>query len=408
MTVYQTPGVYQEEWRDVARAELRTGVPGFLVLARKIGGQAERAPLPSEQQPDPPGDAPTRYSRWHQFQEALERDSRLKHGLTKHAVKGFFGNGGRICYVHAVECAGAFPSSDEIAAGLEAFLAVEDVDLICVPDLMAPILDHQQSLDSTTVFAAQNVVLRFCDEHSRHFAILDSLPDAEASVVQVQRGALQGENGALYYPWIKVPDGPEATGGFIPPCGQVAGIFTRSDERVGVHKAPANEALADVVDLKVAIDNKTQGGLNENHVNCIRALPGRGIRVWGARTLSTNQSWTYINVRRVFITAARWIDRNMAGYVFEPHTPDLWARITRDLTAYFTDLWRRGALVGTSAEDAFFVKCDAETNHDQDRDQGRVVAEIGLAPNEPGEFIVVRIVQLTSGINMAAPGRLGL
>jgi hypothetical protein len=162
-----------------------------------------------------------------------------------------------------------------------------------------------------------------------------------------------------------------------------------------------------VVDLERAIDNKIQDQLNPIGVNCLRAFPGRGIRVWGARTLSTNEAWTYVNVRRIFLTAARWIDQNMTGYVFEPHTSDLWARITRDLTAYFTDLWRSGALVGSTPDEAFFVKCNAETNPDEDRDQGRVVAEIGLAPTTPHEFIVVRIIQLTSGINMEAPGRLG-
>ncbi len=126
--------------------------------------------------------------------------------------------------------------------------------------------------------------------------------------------------------------------------------------------------------------------------------------MWGARTLSTNPDWTYVSVRRVFITVARWIDQHMAGYAFEPHTPDLWARIARDLKFHFADLLRQGDLKGTE-EKAFFVKCDAETNPDELRDRGDIVAEIGLAPTIPGEFIVVRIVQHAGSVRIVGPGQ---
>lgn len=384
---------------EVGRAESTSGVIEWQ------GNALGR--VPSLRQTDHRAATPNRFSRWSQFEETLARDPRLADGFTRYAVKGFFANGGRLCYVQLIDYERDFPSSAEITAGLEAFLTIEDVDLICVPDLMSPVFKKNQIFDAGTVIAVQNEVLRFCDDHGRYFAILDSLPGADTAGVKEQRGSLQSDNGALYYPWIKMSYGPEAAPGFVPPCGQVAAIYTRSDERVGIHKAPANEALVDVVDLERTIDNKIQDQLNPNGVNCLRAFPGRGIRVWGARTLSTSESWTYVNVRRIFLTAARWIDRNMAGYVFEPHTPELWARITRDLTTYFTDLWTNGALVGNTPDEAFFVKCNAENNPDEDRDLGRIVAEIGLAPAIPGEFIVVRIIQLASGINMVAPGQLG-
>jgi phage tail sheath protein FI len=146
------------------------------------------------------------------------------------------------------------------------------------------------------------------------------------------------------------------------------------------------------LDLEFAVGGAIQAALNPAGVNCLRSLPGRGLRVWGARTLSTDASWLYINVRRLVLTLARWIDRNMTWAAFEPNTARLWNRIQRELNAYLGRLWQDGALKGESAADAFFVKCDSETNPAGEREQGRVVTEIGLAPAVPAEFVVVRIV----------------
>jgi phage tail sheath protein FI len=158
-----------------------------------------------------------------------------------------------------------------------------------------------------------------------------------------------------------------------------------------VFKAPANEEIRDAVNLEVLIDNSVQGELNTQGINCLRAFPGRGIRVWGARTLSRDSNWRYINVRRLFITIKRWIDLNMVWAAFEPNTPQLWVRIQRELSAYLTQLWRAGALKGETPEQAFYVKCDAETNPPEIREVGKVVTEIGFAPSSPAEFIFVRI-----------------
>jgi phage tail sheath protein FI len=143
--------------------------------------------------------------------------------------------------------------------------------------------------------------------------------------------------------------------------------------------------------------------LNEVGINCLRAFPRRGIRVWGARTLRRGSTWRYINVRRVMMTAARWINRNMADVACEPHTPRLWDSITRDLTAYFGDLARRGALVGPPNAEAFYVKCDAETNPPEEREVGRVVTEIGLRPAAPSEFIIIRIIHGPAGVEIVEP-----
>jgi phage tail sheath protein FI len=178
----------------------------------------------------------------------------------------------------------------------------------------------------------------------------------------------------------------------LPPCGHVAGIVARTDARVGVFKAPANEEVLGILDLDRPIDDAVQDALNPEGVNCLRSFPGRAIRVWGARTLSRQPEWLYVNVRRLALTLRRWIDLNMAWATFEPNTPRLWVRIQRELTAYLTTLWRDGGLLGDVPEQAFYVKCDGETNPSELREQGSVVTEIGLAPSSPAEFVVVRIV----------------
>ena len=170
------------------------------------------------------------------------------------------------------------------------------------------------------------------------------------------------DNGALYYPWLRVERREDSSQGFIPPSGHVAGVYARTDGRIGVHKAPANEVLEGVQALNVRLNQEALGQLNLSHVNCIRAFPGRGIRVWGARTISNQPAWVYVSVRRLFLTTARWIERTMAADAFEPNDAQLWARIGRQLNGYFTDLYERGALKGQTASEAFYVKCDAETN----------------------------------------------
>jgi phage tail sheath protein FI len=245
----------------------------------------------------------------------------------------------------------------------------------------------------------QQHILTHCAEEGNRLAILDALPEATTAGVLEQRdrltiGQAEPVNGALYHPWLRIVSGvvQRPVDRLVPPCGHVAGIFARSDARVGVFKAPANEEVLGVVDLETNIDNSIQDQLNPEGVNCLRAFPGRGIRVWGARTLSRDPNWRYVNVRRLFLTLRRWIDLNMAWATFEPNELPLWVRIQRELTTYLTTLLRAGALQGASPAQAFYVKCDAETNPPDLREAGQVVTEIGLAPLAPAEFIVVRII----------------
>jgi phage tail sheath protein FI len=180
-------------------------------------------------------------------------------------------------------------------------------------------------------------------------------------------------------------------------------VIARTDRAIGVHKAPANEELTDVLALATNLTDEDQGPLNEQGINCIRAFARHGIRVWGARTVSDRNAWQYINVRRVITTAVRWIERNMADVVFESHTEELWARIERDLTVYFTKLLEQGALAGRSSQGAFYIKCNAETNPPEEREVGRLVTEIGLTPVVPTEFIIIRIIHGPTGARIVEP-----
>ena len=192
----------------------------------------------------------------------------------------------------------------------------------------------------------------------------------------------------------------------MPPCGHIAGVYSRTDSRVGVHKAPANEVLEEILKLEIYYSDDEQATLNDAGINCLRSFAGRGIRVWGARTLSGQPQWSYVNVRRLFLTLARWLKRNMNDLVYETNNQRLWERVRERLLDYCRNLFDQGALLGNSPAQAFFVKCDAETNTAETQEAGQVVAEVGLAPAVPAEFVVVRITQsagtiVVTGLNVA-------
>jgi uncharacterized protein len=405
MPTYRSPGVYREEYFVEPAPALRTAVPAFLGYAtrREPGGPA----------------SPPVLARWPEFLELFEPPAG---GFLAQAVHGFFQNGGELCYVVALASDPGNPGPgplEELEAGLRALESLTDIDLVCAPDVMREVVavlrDAAEGHDpeGTAVRLArarevalrmQAAVLRHCDRLGNRFTILDSIPGAAAAELPaLQRAALQGRNGALYFPWLRVAD--EGGGELVPPCGHVAGVYARTDGGVGVHKAPANERLEGVLDLEVLLTDARQAPLNEAGINCLRSFPGRGIRVWGARTLSGEPAWLYVNVRRLFLTAGRWIERNLQGATFEPNDFRLRSRITRDLGSYFSELYRRGALQGRTAQEAFYVRCDAALNPPEVREAGVVVAEIGLAPALPNEFVVVRITRSASGISLTGPAR---
>ncbi len=172
-------------------------------------------------------------------------------------------------------------------------------------------------------------------------------------------------------------------------------MWARSDAERGVHKAPANEVIRGAVDLDIRLSKGEQDLLNPIGVNCVRAFPGRGIRIWGARTLSSDPAWRYLNVRRLFNYLEESILLGTQWVVFEPNDDRLWSSIRRNVTAFLTEEWRRGALFGRTADEAFYVKCDRENNPQESIDQGRVVCEIGVSPVKPAEFVVFRLAQFS-------------
>lgn len=279
--------------------------------------------------------------------------------------------------------------------GIGALAAVANVNLVLAPDVM---LAHQKGwITDDQLQSIQQAMLTHCQLMGYRFAILDAPHNKKtADAILEWRMNIAGYDsmhGALYYPWIKISDPVTNRSKFIPPSGYIAGIYARSDDQRGVHKAPANEVVMGAIDVETNVTKGEQDLLNPVGINCIRKFPGRGIRVWGARTLSSDPSWRYINVRRLFNYVEESIENNTQWIVFEPNDPILWAKVRRDITAFLRTVWLSGALFGLTPEQAFYVKCDDETNLRELRDLGQMVCEIGMAPVKPAEFVIFRFSQ---------------
>ncbi|MBE0480415.1 MAG: phage tail sheath family protein [Dehalococcoidia bacterium] len=284
-------------------------------------------------------------------------------------------------------------------SGVNGLELADDVTMVICPDLMA--LYQAGKISKEGVKIIQTAMLDHCTNMKDRFAILDCLPGMSPQEVKdwvVNEAGYDSKYGAIYYPWIKVanPLG-NGEGIFVPPSGHMAGVYARTDTTRGVHKAPANEIVQGAIGLEMQITKSEQDSLNPSGINCIRAFPGRGIRVWGARTLSSDGSWRYINVRRLFNFIEKSIAVGTQWVVFEPNDMNLWSRIRRDIKAFLKRVWLDGALFGATPEEAFYVKCDSELNSIEIRDAGQVIIEIGLAPVKPAEFVIFRISQWAGG-----------
>jgi uncharacterized protein len=370
------PGVYREKgFQRPRRVEFDTGVPAFLGL------------IPSAKaRPN----SPNMLTNWSQFEDYVGANAPPDCYLA-YAVRGFFENGGWRCYVVVLKD----ETAQSLEEGLAAIAELNTIDLVCAPDLVR---------QRQTTFGLQQLVVQHCGRMGDRFAVLDTRLGDGTDEVWSQWSEIDGYNGAIYYPWVKVQS-LRSGAVFVPPCGHIAGVYARTDHTRGVHKAPANEVLEGVLDLERHLTNIQHGELNQKRINCLRAFPGRGIRVWGARTLSGQDLWTYVSVRRLFLTAIRWIEWHMEDTVFEPNDSKLWAAIERELNSYFYGQFRRGALKGNTPEEAFYVKCNEETNPEDVRERNEVVAEIGLAPNNPYEFVVVRLIQGAGGVRISGASR---
>jgi len=379
---FDKPGVYLKEgFGPPHRDPFDTGVPVFIGRCRR---PADNAVGKVHQL--------TFWSQFPQYIGATYEDCVLGY-----AVRGFFQNGGTRCYVIVVPDI----NPRTVMVALDWAAKFHSIDLVCVPDL---------GERRAAAIEMQQMIVAHCDEAGDRFAILDSWRNDEPAKVSRVWSDIDGNNGALYYPWIHVRNFEEhrsaETRILVPPCGHVAGVYARTDDARGVHKAPANETLEGVLSLERLVKYVGHEIPSiPSRINCIRSFPGRGIRVWGARTLSANDAWTYVNVRRVFLTAVRWLEWNMKWIVFEPNNARLWAEIESQLHQYFLKLYRQGALQGRTPEEAYYVRCSAQTNPRDVIESGHVVAEVGLAASVPFEFVVVRLIYGSSGVSISGPTR---
>ena len=385
-----TPGVYREDIFPQERPELLTGIPVFLGFTVNQTTKEEELEKFKINQPQ----ELTLFTQFSQLFGSSKVDSYLYN-----AVLGFFENGGQICYVLPLNPNLGLESA--LAQGLEVIESLETIDLVCFPDLMRGKPDLEQ------VIKMQKAILNHCQNMGDRFAILDSLNASTLEEIQQQQQQLNSDYGALYCPWIKVVNATlvQTTSdfGYIPPCGHVAGLYAHQDQTSGVHQAPANKVLEGVLNIGMNISQSEQATLNPKksslpYVNCIRAFPGRGIRIWGAYTLSSQPKLRYITVKRLIITIGRWVERNLTDASFEANNIKLWIRIEREVSAYLQSLFVQGALKGNSPEEAFYVKCDDETNPTSVQNEGKVVTEIGISPTVPSEFIVVRLIHGSTGV----------
>lgn len=300
-----------------------------------------------------------------------------------------------------------FEGSESSRTGYEGLAIADDVTMVAVPDLITMATREDGSFDDEQYVAAQGRLVDWCERSRTKMAILDSPPGLNAQRALEWRTSLAKDSafGAAYYPHLVISNPlarPGATNGdrflTIPPSGHIAGVWARTDATRGVWKAPANEVCRGVARLAADITDGEQDLLNPSQVNCIRSFGTNGIRIWGARTLaSTDQSWRYVNVRRLFIFIEESIRRGTQWVVFEPNDSDLWARVRRTVAAFLHGLWLQGALVGATPEQAFFILCDESNNPESSVSDGKLVVDVGLAPVKPAEFVIFRISQWQGG-----------
>ncbi|MFL6111529.1 MAG: phage tail sheath family protein [Catenulispora sp.] len=279
--------------------------------------------------------------------------------------------------------------------GLE---AIDEVTMLAVPDLMAAY--QAGMLDDDGLKAVQLAMIAHCELMADRVAILDAPPSMNAQQVKdwrVNTAGYDSKYAALYWPWVKIMDPLSGKPIHVPPSGAMAGIWARNDSTRGVHKAPANEVIRGAISLELNITRGEHDQLNPVAVNCLRTFPGQGIRVWGARTLSSDPEWRYLNVRRLFNYVETSILRGTNWVVFEPNDHKLWDSVRRTITMFLRRVWRDGALFGRTPAEAFFVKCDEENNPPENRDAGILTVELGIAPVKPAEFVVFRISQYAQG-----------
>ncbi len=327
-----------------------------------------------------------------------------------YAARAFFENGGRRLYVarvyesgEAQNGDGVLPSAtayegvaaEEGATGLEALADVNEISIVAAPGSSARAATLCSEENSERAKWIAQSLIDHCRRLRNRVAVLDSPDQQSPAEVKAFRAEFDSKYGALYYPWVIVP---AANGANLklPPSGFVAGIYARVDEFSGVFKSPANEVIQGLAGLETLLTDKQQAPLNVAGINCLRHFPGRGFLVWGARTMSSDPEWKYVNVRRYLLYLENSIAKGTQWVVFEPNQERVWANVRRAVEDFLQREWRSGALIGSKPEAAYFVRCDRTTMTQNDIDNGRLICVIGVAPVKPAEFVIFRIGQWTA------------
>ena len=275
--------------------------------------------------------------------------------------------------------------------GLAGITELEAIDLIVMPDLAWCLQNSNGFKSVKDMEVVQQAAVSQCEQQRDRFVILDFPPDTRPTGAMQWRRLFDTSYAAFYYPYLIPSLGSE--GKPMPSSGHVAGIYARCDHEQGVYRAPANEAFQGVVDLELFLQQQDIAMLNQEGINCIQVFTQRGIRLWGARTASSDAILRFINVRRTIIAISRALNIGLQWVVFENNGPELWSTITRDVGFFLEHLWRMGYLSGSTAEQAYFVRCDEDLNPPGSRDKGQVIIDVGLAPFRPAEYIGVRVIQ---------------
>jgi uncharacterized protein len=403
MPFYASPGIYVEEVSGGARpiGAVGTSTAGF------VGTAPDRAARPGEA---------VAVNSWSDFVRVFASGDNLPGTPLARAVYGFFDNGGGRCYI--VNIAPDQPlTGGRQRSGLGLLEAIDEIAIVAAPGYTDPtsyedVLKHCELMGDRVAVLDSPVEVTDVERLTRVGTAKATRPAKKAAGepaddADSNRGLRprQSDYGAFYLPWLVVRDPLSGELVETPPSGHMAGVWARTDNLRGVHKAPANEPVRGAVDLTYRITKVEQDLLNPAGVNCIRFFPTEGIRVWGARTLAAEASeWRYLNVRRLFNMLKESIADGTRWIVFEPNDGLLWRSIRRDVGAFLTRVWRDGALYGRTPQEAFFVKCDEETNPPDVRDAGQVVTLIGVAPVKPAEFVVFKLSQSMVGSETESVG----
>lgn len=359
------PGIHLEEFTPAGPISgAGTGMAAFV-------GTPVTLPVAAEQ------GKPVVLTSWNAYQD---RFGGFKAGLNlPYAVRGFFDNGGSLACIVPVK------DLTTLDAVLTELTRIPDIGLVSAPGLVD--------------LAGQQKILAHCEAQHDRFAILDGVQDPNPvksdGPLQTLRAGLSSANGfgALYWPWIVIPDPLKTDGSTVvaPPSGHVAGVMARCDSTVGVHKAPANEQVRGAVGLDFALNDTEQGLLNSKNINALRTFTGTPVLIWGARTLTPDVPWRFVNVRRLVSYIEDSLQQGLRWAVHQPNNTQLWKGLERSITEFLTRVWEGGGLFGRTAKEAFYVTIDESLNPPAVRARGEVFIEIGLAVTRPAEHIILRL-----------------